>query len=213
MPIVRSASVLASAALVALLTAACQPAGETAEGPAAETPAAAAEAGADTGGAASSLARFATGEFERLDFSQNLPLPASPVQDAAGAQTNLAGYKGKVVVLNMWGEWCAPCVEEMPTLARLQEAFPEKVAVVPVAFGPASDLEKSAVKLKELAGETLPFFYDSEFNISADVKTGAFPSTMVYNAEGIEVARLNFPADWASDQAKALVQAVIDGES
>jgi thiol-disulfide isomerase/thioredoxin len=197
---------LSFAALVALLAAACQPAAETdAAGPAAAVETAAAPVSDDP------LARFATGEFERLDFSQDLPLPASPVTDAAGVQTTLEGYKGKVVVLNMWGEWCAPCVEEMPTLAKLQELLPaDKVVVVPVAFGPADEREKAAAKLKELAGETLPFLYDSEFNVSADLKTGAFPSTMIYDASGMEVARLNFPADWASDQAVALVQAVVD---
>jgi len=194
------------AALVALLAAACQPAAET------DTPAA--ETAVETEAAPASndpLARFATGEFARLDFDQDLPLPASPVVDAAGAQTTLEGYKGKVVVLNIWGEWCPPCVEEMPTLAKLQGLFPEdQVAVVPVAFGPEDDRQKSADKLKELAGDALPFFYDSEFNVSADLKTGAFPSTMIYDRNGMEVARLNFPADWASDQAKALVQAVLD---
>lgn len=194
------------AALVALLAAACQPAAKT-DAPAPETAAESTPAPASD----DPLAKFATGEFARLDFSQDLPLPPSPVLDSAGAETTLEAYKGKVVVLNIWGEWCPPCVEEMPTLAKLQGLFPaDQVVVVPVAFGPADEREKAAAKLKELAGDTLPFFYDSEFNVSADLKTGAFPSTMVYDRNGMEVARLNFPADWASDQAKALVQAVVD---
>ncbi len=197
------------AALVALLAAACQPAAKT------DTPVAETTPDADAAPAApvsnDPLAKFATGEFARLDFDQDLPLPPSPVLDAAGAEATLAAYKGKVVVLNIWGEWCPPCVEEMPTLAKLQELFPGgEVAVVPVAFGPDDEREKAAIKLKELAGDRLPFYYDSEFNVSADLKTGAFPSTIVYDRSGMEVARLNFPADWASDQAKALVQAVVD---
>jgi thiol-disulfide isomerase/thioredoxin len=202
----RFACLLPAAALLAL--AACQPApSTTADAAATETP-----AGTDSAMTAEQ-AKLARGEFERLDFSQDLDLPASTVVDVSGAPKTLAEYRGKVVVLNLWGEWCAPCVHEMPTLANLQKAFPaEDVAVVPVAFGDADDRASAAAKLTELAGDVLPFLYDTDFNVSADAKTGAFPSTIVYGRDGKEVARLLYPADWASSDAKALIQAVIDGK-
>jgi thiol-disulfide isomerase/thioredoxin len=195
---------ISAGVLLALFAVACQPAAKE------EAPAAAVQgAPADSGPGAA----FAVGDLEKLDFSQDLALPASTVVDADGAPRTLADYRGKVVVLNLWGEWCAPCVHEMPTLAALQTAFPaEDVAVVPVAFGDADDRASAAAKLKELAGDTLPFFYDTDFNVSADAKTGAFPSTILYGRDGKEVARLIYPADWASDTAKALVQAVVDGK-
>ena len=196
-------------ALASMALAACQPT-EQADAPAAV---AAVDASDPTLVRTPAQAAFAKGDLERLDFSQDLDLPASTVVDADGAPRTLAEYRGKVVVLNLWGEWCAPCVHEMPTLAALQTAFPASdVAVVPVAFGDADDRASAAAKLKELAGDTLPFLYDTDFNVSSDAKTGAFPSTIVYGRDGKEVVRLLYPADWASDNAKALVQAAIDGK-
>ena len=59
----------------------------------------------------------------------------------------------------------------------------------------------------------MPFYFDSEFNVSADAKTGAFPSTILYGKDGAEAARLTMPADWGSPEAIALVKAVAGRKS
>lgn len=51
------------------------------------------------------------------------------------AQTvRLHDYRGKVVVLNFWASWCAPCIEEFPSLIQLQHDMPNDVVVLAVAF-------------------------------------------------------------------------------
>lgn len=202
-------------ALLALFAAACQPGGEkapTAEAPPAATPATAPATAAGANPAATGpYAKFATGEFAKLETAGGLELPTSTFIDAAGKQHTFGEFKGKVVVFNIWGEWCGPCVEEMPTLAKLQDAFKGKdVVVVPIAFGPDNAVATAQAKLKSLAGDSLPFFYDAKYNTSADAKSGSFPSTIIYGKDGKEVARLEFPADWSTDAAKSLVQAVLD---
>lgn len=188
-----------TAVLLALFAAACQP-NDQGSG-AAKTPEKAA-----------SLETFRSGEFAELDLTQDMAVPASAFTDAAGVQHTFADFKGKVVVFNVWAEWCAPCVEEMPTLAKLQAAFkPEDVAVIPIAFGYEKDRDSARARLAKLVGDQLPFYYDDKFNVNADAKTGAFPSTIIYDRKGMEQARLMFPADWSSEAAVKLVQAVLDG--
>ena len=53
------------------------------------------------------------------------PVPAPPETFAAldGARVGLADFKGRVVLLNFWATWCAPCIREMPSLDRLQAAL------------------------------------------------------------------------------------------
>ncbi len=199
----------AFAALLALFAAGCQPpapdaATETAAGAAAPSP------GAPAAGA--SLASFKTGEFADLNFDKELSLPVSAFVDAEGKEHSFAEFKGKVVVYNIWAEWCGPCIEEMPTLAGLQKAFAGKdVVVVPIAAGYPEARDSAAAMLTRLVGDDLPFYYDDKFNVNADAETGSFPATIIYGRDGKEVARLEFPADWDSPEAISLVQAVLDG--
>ena len=50
------------------------------------------------------------------------PLPAPPVSfaDQSGKTVTLADFRGRMVLINLWATWCAPCIHEMPSLARLQ---------------------------------------------------------------------------------------------
>jgi thiol-disulfide isomerase/thioredoxin len=195
----------AFAALLALFAAACQPASQEAGDPATT-------ASAPAPAATASLASFKTGEFADLNFDKELSLPASAFTDAEGKEHTFAEFEGKVVVYNIWAEWCAPCIEEMPSLAGLQKAFAGKdVVVVPIAAGYPDKRESTQKLLTKLVGSDLPFFYDDKFNVNADAETGSFPATVIYGKDGKEVARLEFPAKWDSPEAIALIQAVLDG--
>jgi thiol-disulfide isomerase/thioredoxin len=203
-----------TAALLALFAAACQPA---AEPPAASDPATVPDqAAAPAPPTDSQLASFRTGEFERLEFDVELQAPTSAFTDETGASHTFKKYEGKVLVYNIWAEWCGPCVTEMPSLARLQKAFAGKdVAVVPVAYGYGQGVtrESTLAKFRQLVGQDLPFYFDGEQILQSEAQTGALPATIIYDKTGKEVARLTVPAEWDSPEAVALVQAVLDGKS
>lgn len=202
-----------SAALLALFAAACQPA----DAPVTQT---ATPAGAPVEAAvpatATNLPVFTELPFSRLDYSVELNAPTSSFVDETGAKHSFADFKGKVLVYNIWAEWCGPCVKEMPSLARLQKAFEGKdVAVVPVAYGFGKDVtrESTLAKFRELVGNDLPFFFDGDLILQSEAQTGALPATLIYDKEGREVARLVIPAEWDEPEAIELVQAVLDGKS
>ncbi len=65
----------------------------------------------------------------QLNGSKN-PAPPLILKDLTGRQHKLDNYKGKVVLVNFWGSWCSPCVEEMPALQRLANRFAERGLVV-----------------------------------------------------------------------------------
>jgi thiol-disulfide isomerase/thioredoxin len=204
MPLKPALSSALSGALLAFFAAACQPEdGAAATGTAAQAPAA---------GTPVSLADLKTGEFAELNLDQELSMPTSPFVDGEGKPHTFEEFKGKVVVYNIWAEWCGPCIEEMPTLAGLQKAFAGKdVVVAPVAAGYPDKRDSARALLTRLVGADLPFFYDDAFNVNADAKSGSFPATIIYGRDGKEVARLELPARWDSLEAVALVQAVLDG--
>ena len=57
-------------------------------------------------------------------IKERVAAPTVPFQLADGSETDLTAFRGKVLIVNFWATWCAPCIKEMPSLDRLQAAFP-----------------------------------------------------------------------------------------
>lgn len=137
--------------------------------------------------------------------------PTTVFRDASGAPHTLGDFEGKVVVLNLWANWCAPCKEEIPSLAKLQTEFAGKpVAIVPVSLGQGKDepLGRAFLaKYPPLAFYTeptdaLPFAFHPVVE--------AMPTTILYDAHGVEKARLAGGADWSGPDARRVIQSLLD---
>lgn len=140
-------------------------------------------------------------------------VPQLAFKDATGADVGLDRFKGKVVLLNLWATWCAPCRKEMPALDRLQaEAGGAGFEVVPVSLdfgGP----EKPLKFLKDIGAERLGFFHDPAGKVLPALKavgrgTG-LPTTLILDRAGCEIGYLPGPAEWASEDGKALIKAAL----
>ncbi|OWU85414.1 hypothetical protein ATO6_00165 [Oceanicola sp. 22II-s10i] len=129
--------------------------------------------------------------------------------EGAGGQTTMAAYRGKVVVLNFWAVWCAPCREEMETLSALQAEFGgDEFEVVTVATGPNAPPAMDKF-LDEIGVTNLPKHRDPRSAFARAAGVLGLPVTLVLDREGRELARLVGPADWHSDEARAMVGALI----
>jgi thiol-disulfide isomerase/thioredoxin len=139
------------------------------------------------------------------------PEPLTPILDAAGKTVTLASFKGKPIIVNMWATWCAPCRKEMPSLARLQAAYGDRVLVVPVSMDKPPEREKARAFIA--ANAPLPFYEDEALAMPYDVKppVEGFPTTFLYDAQGHEVARIAMDHDWNSPAAHAVVDALLKG--
>lgn len=162
----------------------------------------------DTGG----YARFAKGGIEKLIVLEETPPQSTkPFQTADGTDVTLQSFRGKVVVMNLWGTWCAPCVEEMPTLGALQTKYADQpLVVVPIDLEPARMREKAIADLKRLSGGALTFYSDATLAIAFD--SGAnqgMPITVIYAKDGREIARLVGAANWNSPEAHAFFDAAL----
>jgi thiol-disulfide isomerase/thioredoxin len=137
---------------------------------------------------------------------QPLPSPDYAFYDADGKAMKIADLKGKVVVMNIWATWCAPCVTEMPTLAKLQAAYAGKpVEVVTVSIDSESSTAKARLFIAQHA--PLKFYHDREMKLPfrlAPPAPGA-PTTVIYGKDGLEVARVAGEADWSGPEARALI--------
>jgi thiol-disulfide isomerase/thioredoxin len=152
--------------------------------------------------------------MRQLDVMEAPPaMPTRMIRDAAGAETTLAAIAdGEVMVLNLWATWCAPCMHEMPTLGELQRRYEGRIRVVPVSVDSEAQRERAQRELARLSNNSLPFLIDISRGVLFDAQAAGMPVTIVYDRQGREVARLAGGADWSSDEAAALIDAVLAGE-
>lgn len=159
------------------------------------------------------LMQYAQGDMRRLQIMEAPPpMPTRSLTDAQGAETNLQAYEGEVIVLNLWATWCAPCVEEMPTLGALQRHFGDRLKVIPISVDSEADRANAVRQLGELSDNSLPFLMDMTRGVLFDAQAAGMPVTIIYDRDGQERARLAGGADWASPEAIALLEAVLAGE-
>ena len=161
--------------------------------------------------AKSELARFATGSLTRLETLKATPMaPDYVFKTREGADATFEDFRGKVVVVNLWAMWCAPCRTEMPTLARLDEAYPDsELMVLPINVDATPDGLADARSFIDVH-EPLPLYSDMKFQLPFELPgEGKMPQTVLLDRKGRIRASFSGEADWASPEARALVDALL----
>jgi thiol-disulfide isomerase/thioredoxin len=151
------------------------------------------------------------GAVEKFVLAEKAPAaPLTPWRDGDGAEQRLADYRGKVVLVNYWATWCAPCIREMPSLARLQKALPSsEFALVAISV----DLEGRKVAepfLQENDLTALGLHLDNRGTVARAMGVSVMPTSILYDRDGREVGRLSGAAEWDSADALALIRFVIN---
>jgi thiol-disulfide isomerase/thioredoxin len=158
----------------------------------------------------SKVAELAVGDMKKLRFHEE-PREVSdvPFQSETGEEMTLADYQGQITVLNFWATWCAPCRTEMPHLSALQTHFADQpVEIVTIATGRNAPAAMKAF-FDEIGVDNLPLHTDAKQKLARDMAVLGLPITVVMNAEGQEIARMQGDADWSSDSAIAMLTALL----
>jgi thiol-disulfide isomerase/thioredoxin len=138
-----------------------------------------------------------------------LDLPSLAFADRDGKPKSLADFSSKIVLLNIWATWCVPCREEMPALDRLETKLGGKdfevVAINIDKGGP----DKATSFLAETGATHLQLYTDPSGKLFSTLKAVGMPTTLIIDRNGKEIARLIGPADWASPEAVAVIEAAI----
>lgn len=157
------------------------------------------------------LTEFKKGTLEKLDLPATpRPAPDTVFTSLDGKPATLADFKGRVVVMNLWATWCAPCKAEMPTLAKLQSVYAtQPVTVLPISVDRDSDL--NLVNEEMAANPPLKTYRDPSYKLSfaLEPKAAGYPTTIIYDRQGRERARMAGPADWSSPEARGIVEKLL----
>lgn len=139
-----------------------------------------------------------------------LPVKQGAFFDGSGNVRHFRDFGNRVLLVNFWATWCGPCVEEMPSLNRLQEELGgadfQVVAISTDAKG------KDAVQpfLRDKLGlNALDIFLDPKMQLARSFGIKGLPTSFLIDAKGRLVGSFTGATDWSSDEAKALIRHVI----
>ena len=160
---------------------------------------------------APALAAYAVGDMQNF-VAEADPQPAPPAPFMEGGEVRtLKDWRGRVVLLNLWATWCAPCRHEMPSLDRLEAALGspgfEVVAVSIDRGGP----EGPEAFLEEVGATHLTLYHDATARIGPAFNVFGMPTTLLIDREGRVLGRLVGPAEWDTEDAKALIRTALAG--
>lgn len=137
--------------------------------------------------------------------NQPIPVTTAKFHDENGDEFSLSDFKGKVILVNLWATWCAPCIKEMPDLNELQKSLGGEYFQVVLLSENQDGIESSLKFLVENNISELKTYIDSNRGVARTLKSNALPTSLLINKEGLEVGRLIGPAEWNSGDAKALI--------
>jgi cytochrome c biogenesis protein CcmG/thiol:disulfide interchange protein DsbE len=157
--------------------------------------------------AAAILVLFAMPSYRQGEAS----IAGKPAQDfpltLAGKSEHLSDLKGKLVVLNFWATWCPPCVEETPSLNRLQKYIDSRGGMV---LGVSVD-EDGAAYDKFLKDQSVifPTYRDATKKSAADYGTTIYPETYIIDRHGKIARKFVGAQQWDSPEMLAYFDAIL----
>lgn len=167
----------------------------------------ASQAEQDHGGISRKMARGTLAAF--VVKPERKPVPDVVFSDKDGRQMSLEQWRGRVVLLNLWATWCAPCRKEMPALARLQSEMGSKDFEVVALSVDRKGLEASSSFLIETGATALNVYNDKSAEAVDTLDAIGLPATLLIDRQGREIGRLLGPAEWDSPEAVTLIKAAI----
>ena len=111
-------------------------------------------------------------------------------KDSNDYDVNLDDFKGKLLILNFWATWCAPCREEMPSLDDLQSNSNfDNLKIFPINIG-QENFSKSDSFFKELGIQNLEIYFDAPITLAKKFSLRGVPTTILFNKKGEEFGRI-----------------------
>jgi thiol-disulfide isomerase/thioredoxin len=142
------------------------------------------------------------GEFIPVATPQ--PAPEMSFTGLDGQPISLADFKGKLIVLNLWATWCQPCLKEMPSLAKLGARFGPPLVVLAVSEDRGgADVVKPFLAKLDLDKVTIGL--DPKSTAIRALHTRGLPTSVVVDADGKVLGKVEGAADWDSDEMVAVL--------
>jgi thiol-disulfide isomerase/thioredoxin len=141
--------------------------------------------------------------------------PPFSLADLDGQPHTLAEYQGKVIFLNFWGSFCAPCREEMPSMERLVRDYQSRgLVMVAVSLDPEAEDARSFMQAF-LPGQrsAMTVLHDPASQTSQLYGTELLPETYIIDRQGRLIARFVNAYDWTRPEVRQLIEHLLAADA
>jgi peroxiredoxin len=147
------------------------------------------------------------------------PAPEFSAVDMEGSPKTFQDFRGKVLLLNIWATWCAPCREEMPSMERLYREIGdpefEVLAIsVDAPFGEADAFGRPGGDLRtyvDSLGLSFSILHDPSGRVQQTFQTTGVPESFVIDRDGIIYKKVAGATAWDAEQNVQLIQRLLGG--
>jgi peroxiredoxin len=136
--------------------------------------------------------------------------PDFQLEDTKGNKVSLSDLRGKIVLVNFWATWCPPCIEEMPSMERLNEVIAGNDFVM-LAINAEENGRSIVPAFLEKTPYTFPILYDNKGVVQKRYGVFKFPESFIVNKDGTVAEKIIGPLDWSSLKTITYFKSLIKG--
>jgi len=136
----------------------------------------------------------------KSSYSENAKLPKIEFYNQYNKKVNIDNFKGNIILVNLWASWCAPCIRELPSLAKLQESLSDKKFKII-----AISMDKKPIKyirkfLDSHKAKNLDLYIDKDRKISSKWRYKGLPTSFLLDKNGVILKTYEGPFDWNKEK-------------
>jgi thiol-disulfide isomerase/thioredoxin len=140
-------------------------------------------------------------------------VPNFSLPDLSGKTVSLADYKGKILLLNIWATWCAPCVKEFPSMKGLVEHFKGEVAILAVSHDKSREDIDSFIKTFGGLPEDFVVVWDKDKTVAKMFGTEVLPETYILGKDQHVIRKIAGETVWNEPMALEFFKELLDKEN
>lgn len=134
--------------------------------------------------------------------------PAVSFADAAGRNLSLSDFTGRLVLVNLWATWCAPCRQEMPSLERLQTRLGDKIAILAISEDRGGS-KAVAPFVARFGLKAVKTYLDPDSAVGRAFKVDGLPTSFLIDRQGRVLGRVEGGAEWDSPKMLAILDPLL----
>jgi peroxiredoxin len=136
--------------------------------------------------------------------------PDFTLEDTKGNKVTLSALRGKVVMVNFWATWCPPCIEEMPSMERLNKFMADEDFVM-LAINTEKNGRSVVPEFLKKNPHDFTVLYDDQTTVQQQYGVYKFPESFIVGKDGTVVEKIIGPLDWSSPKTVAYLKSLAKG--